>query len=214
MVTDTQEKAEYDGDTPNGGSCPAVARPNPSEKTHMMNLHTVLSVPRQSAGLLVAEASATRRSMLSGLLTPSTGRSICGAVHHPRATIGCMERVQHEAVVRDLPVGRLLAVDERGVGLRVTWRLDHGFINLSLWRADRCVETFHLTPADAAQLVSFIVSGLADAAPVADRVTLQAVAPISSRSFTHTARAAVTRFRELGAGMLRGLADSLDEASR
>ncbi len=139
---------------------------------------------------------------------------ICGAVHHPGATIGCMERVQHEAVVRDLPVGRLLAVDERGVGLRLTWRLDHGFINLSLWRGDRCVETFHLTPAEAAQLVSFIVSGLADAAPVADRVTLQAVAPISSRSFTQRARAAVTMFRELGAGILRGLADSLDQASR
>ncbi len=57
-------------------------------------------------------------------------------------------------------------------------------------------------------------ANLSVALPVADRVTLQAVAPISSRSFTQRARAAVTMFRELGAGMLRGLADSLDQASR
>ena len=54
---------------------------------------------------------------------------------------------------QQLPVGRHLAVDERGVLLRATWRLDHGFINLSLWRDDTCVETFHLTPAAAAELV-------------------------------------------------------------
>jgi hypothetical protein len=66
-------------------------------------------------------------------------------------------------VVRELPVGRHLAIDERGIGLRATWRLDRGFVNLSLWREDRCVETFHLTPDDAAELVAFLVHGLADA---------------------------------------------------
>jgi len=76
---------------------------------------------------------------------------------------------------QQLPVGRHLAVDERGVLLRATWRLDHGFINLSLWRDDTCVETFHLTPAAAAELVSFLASGLADATAVASAARLTAI---------------------------------------
>jgi hypothetical protein len=67
-----------------------------------------------------------------------------------------------EAEVRQLPVGRILAVDDRGIGLRATWHLERGFINMSLWREDVCVETFHLTPTDAAKLVSFLVTGLAE----------------------------------------------------
>lgn len=69
-----------------------------------------------------------------------------------------------EAELRQLPIGRLLAVDERGIGLRATWRLDRGFLNLSLWRDDVCVETFHLTPDDAVRLAAFIADGLFDAA--------------------------------------------------
>lgn len=69
-------------------------------------------------------------------------------------------------VVRQLPVGRHLALDEREVALRATWHLDQGFLNLSLWRADRCTETFHLAPEQAADLVSFVVGGLAEAATV------------------------------------------------
>ena len=68
--------------------------------------------------------------------------------------------------VHQLPTGRHLAIDERGIGLRLTWRLDHGFVNLSLWRQDRCVETFHLDPQAAADLVSFLVHGLAEASEV------------------------------------------------
>jgi hypothetical protein len=60
---------------------------------------------------------------------------------------------------------RHLAIDERGIGLRATWRLERGFINLSLWRHDMCVETFRLTPAEASRLVAFIVEGLARAVP-------------------------------------------------
>lgn len=78
--------------------------------------------------------------------------------------------MQVEAEVRQLPVGRILAVDERGIGMRATWHLERGFINLSLWRQDVCVETFHLTPGDAAKLVSFLVTGMAEAieAPAAE----------------------------------------------
>lgn len=68
-----------------------------------------------------------------------------------------------QGAVHELPVGRLLSLDERGVGLRLTWRLDKGFVNLSLWRDDVCVETFHLHPGEAARLVSFLVQGLAEA---------------------------------------------------
>ena len=60
---------------------------------------------------------------------------------------------------------RHLAVDERGVGLRATWRFERGFVNLSLWRRDMCVEAFHLTPAEASRLIAFLVDGLARAVP-------------------------------------------------
>ncbi len=62
-----------------------------------------------------------------------------------------------------LPVGRELFVDERGVGLRATWHLDHGFVNVSIWRDDVCTETFHLSVTDAARLVGFLADGLAEA---------------------------------------------------
>jgi len=79
--------------------------------------------------------------------------------------------------VHELPAGRHLAVDERGVGLRATWRLDRGFVNLSLWREGVCVETFHLTPAAAAELVAFLAHGLAEATAVAASASLHAVHP-------------------------------------
>jgi hypothetical protein len=81
-------------------------------------------------------------------------------------------------------VGSMMALDERGVALRATWRLNHGFINLSIWRDDRCIETFHLTPTDAAAFVSFLVSGLAEVASVTPAApVLRAVdggAPVAS----------------------------------
>lgn len=68
--------------------------------------------------------------------------------------------------VYQLPVHRRhLAIDERGIGLRATWHFELGLVNLSLWRDDRCVETFHMTPAEAGRLVGFLASGLADAVP-------------------------------------------------
>lgn len=82
-------------------------------------------------------------------------------------------------LVGGLPVGRHLAIDERGVGLRATWRLDRGFVNISLWTGDSCVETFHLTPAASAELIGFLARGLADATAVA---TMATVSPVGSRS--------------------------------
>jgi hypothetical protein len=67
------------------------------------------------------------------------------------------------ATVTHLPSDRLLALDEREVGLRATWHLDRGFVNLSIWQDDRCTGTFHLSIGDAARLVGFLVDGLSEA---------------------------------------------------
>ena len=68
--------------------------------------------------------------------------------------------------VRHLPgLPRHFALDERGVGLRATWHSAHGFVNLSLWSGDHCVQTFHLTPAEAGRLVGFLAGVLAGAVP-------------------------------------------------
>lgn len=72
-------------------------------------------------------------------------------------------------------VTRHLAKDERGVGLRATWRPNYGFVNLSLWRDLRCTEAFHLTPVEAANLIAFLASSLASAAPAPVPPSLRAV---------------------------------------
>jgi hypothetical protein len=68
------------------------------------------------------------------------------------------------AEIHPLPLGRALFVDERGRGLRVTWHHEQGMVNLSMWRDDRCVETFRLPVADVAALVNYLVDGLGEAA--------------------------------------------------
>lgn len=101
-------------------------------------------------------------------------------------------------------LGRHIVLDERGIGLRATWRPAHGFVNLSLWRDDRCVETFHLTPDAASGLVSFLVASLARSVPRPSAPPLRAVpsdapAPPGRRSARHVL-----------ARMKRGLADDLE----
>jgi hypothetical protein len=74
--------------------------------------------------------------------------------------------------VRSVPVlPRHFAVDERGVGLRATWHPEHGFVNVSLWSGDRCVQTFRLTPVEAGRLVGDLAGVLADAVPPPRRLT-------------------------------------------
>lgn len=48
--------------------------------------------------------------------------------------------------------------------LRATWHNDSGYVVISLWRAEVCVATSHLTPGEAARLSGFITNGLADLA--------------------------------------------------
>lgn len=45
--------------------------------------------------------------------------------------------------------------------LRTTWHAERGFFNVSLWRDNRCVETFHLSLPAAAELIAFVVDNLA-----------------------------------------------------
>ena len=108
-----------------------------------------------------------------------------------------------------LPVRRHFDIDERGVGLRATWRLSHGFVNISLWRVDQCTETFHLTPAQAVRLVSFLVEGLGDAAGAATvpapLAAVAAPAP-ARRTAADAAHEALDRTRTSVATALAGIA--------
>ena len=87
-------------------------------------------------------------------------------------------------VVHQLPSGRLLALDDEGTGLRASWHLDRGFVNLSIWQHDRCVATFHLTIEDAGRLAGFLVDGLASATQTMLSLTADTSAKRSSRSLT------------------------------
>jgi hypothetical protein len=53
----------------------------------------------------------------------------------------------------DLPDARSRwFADERGRSLRATWHPEAGVVVLSLWQADRCIGTFRVSGADAAEL--------------------------------------------------------------
>ena len=58
-------------------------------------------------------------------------------------------------------------MDDRGHGLRATWHRDQHFVNVSLWREDRCVETFRLSASEAARFADFLVDGRAAASTAA-----------------------------------------------
>lgn len=112
-----------------------------------------------------------------------------------------------------LPAGSTWLLDERGVALKATWRLSHGFINLSIWRDDRCYDTFHLAPADAARLISFLVNGLADVAsvpPAAPVMTLAAdSAPEEGPNYRERLTKLDGQLRTVVAATLRKAADRL-----
>jgi hypothetical protein len=59
---------------------------------------------------------------------------------------------------------RVLLMDEQGRGLRATWHLDRGCVNLSIWRDDRCSEAFQLSIEDSSRLAGFLVAGLGESA--------------------------------------------------
>ncbi len=123
--------------------------------------------------------------------------------------------------VYDLPLRRRhLAVDERGVGLRATWHVARGFVNLSLWADSRCVQTFHLTPVEAGRLIGFLAGVLADAVPEPVRATPVVAVPASTDHAPNRSGGSrppiggqLQPYR-VGNDVRRGLADALDRAAR
>jgi hypothetical protein len=110
---------------------------------------------------------------------------------------------------RGSPPDRWLAVDERGTGLRATWRPAHGFVNLSVWREERCVETFHLSPIEAGRLISFLVRGLTAAVPTPSTTGLTLVGDAPQGAILGTT-AATSRWR----GARGRLAGVLEDAAQ
>jgi hypothetical protein len=102
---------------------------------------------------------------------------------------------------------RLFVVDDEGRGLRATWRPDRGFINLSIWRDRRCVETFHLTPADAGQLIGFMAGALTAAVPMPQHRHLRLAR--SGESAGPGAGRSIARLRRIVAGKLERTAKHL-----
>lgn len=125
-------------------------------------------------------------------------------------------------VLYELPAPRRrhFALDERGIGLRATWHLDRGFANLSLWAEDRCVQTFHLTPAEVGRLIGFLAGGLADAMPEVVRpdampegVRPPLVAPVPEPAPVDAGAEPVRRPVRLG-HVRREVADALERTAR
>lgn len=104
-------------------------------------------------------------------------------------------------------VGRYLAVDERGRGLRATWRPGHGFTNVSLWQGDVCVETFHLSAHQMGELIAFLGMSLGACQP--KQPSLRIVDPSDRAPLTPRLRAAWKRGRLRTAGCLETLAARL-----
>lgn len=100
-----------------------------------------------------------------------------------------------------------MTLDERGLGLRATWHPARGFINVSLWRADRCVETFHLSPLASSDLTAFIVRTLASSIPEPTQSRLRVVRDGDS-SFRHR------RLNGLLPRVRRKLAEDLEALAR
>jgi hypothetical protein len=100
--------------------------------------------------------------------------------------------------VRAPAVARHLAIDEQGTLLRATWRPELGFVNLSLWRGDTCVETFHMSPHEAAALMSFLATSLADSVPPPTGPALSLVPDRAARTPVRSRGAASTLVGSLG----------------
>jgi hypothetical protein len=81
--------------------------------------------------------------------------------------------------VHHLPtLGREFFIDDSGTVLRVSWHLDRGLVNLSVWRESHCTEAFQLPVADAARLISYLADGLATAASARTTAIVQ---PLTAR---------------------------------
>lgn len=71
------------------------------------------------------------------------------------------------AEVVALPPQAMVFLDARGDErvLRVSWHEEAGVVVLSIWRLDRCVSSFRVPVADVPDLVTSLVTGLAQSHP-------------------------------------------------
>jgi hypothetical protein len=53
-------------------------------------------------------------------------------------------------------------LDERGVGLRVTWHPERDLVVLSVWQHDSCVGTFRMPVQDVPRLSGLLAAALGD----------------------------------------------------
>jgi len=100
-----------------------------------------------------------------------------------------------------------MVLDEQGVGLRATWHPGRGLVNLSLWKVDRCVETFHLTPQTAGDLMAFIMRALASSVPGPSHPSLRIVG--QDDPTTPSESRPVARARERVAAGLSSIAERI-----
>jgi hypothetical protein len=64
--------------------------------------------------------------------------------------------------LRGLPTRRDVFIDQRGVGLRVTWHPQQDVVVLSVWHQDRCAGTFRLPIQDVPRLSGLLAGTLGD----------------------------------------------------
>jgi hypothetical protein len=62
-------------------------------------------------------------------------------------------------------------VDDRGVGMRVTWHPEGTVIVLSLWHGEDCAGTFRLPVAEASRLASLLLTSVTDWASMVEAQT-------------------------------------------
>jgi hypothetical protein len=65
---------------------------------------------------------------------------------------------------RAVPTHRDVFLDERGAGLRVTWRPERDLVVLSVWQGDGCVGTFRMSAHDVPRLSALLAAALGDRA--------------------------------------------------
>jgi hypothetical protein len=99
--------------------------------------------------------------------------------------------------VHHLFAGREFFLGEDGSVLRTTWYTHDGLVNFTVWRGDRCTESFHLAATDAARLIGFLAEGLSSAA--ADVITPTEARPVGNPTMRERFRVgrwgAITRRR-------------------
>jgi hypothetical protein len=68
-------------------------------------------------------------------------------------------------------------VDDRAVGMRITWHPEGRVIVLSIWHGDDCAGTFRLPVADASRLAGLLLTSVTDWASM---VEAQAARPTAA----------------------------------